>query len=119
MSKYVDSFIVPVPKDKLDEYQKLAELSAKVWREHGALDYFECMADDAPVGELTSFPKSVNLKKDEIVIISCITYRDREHRDEVNKLCMEDERLSFMSDMETLPFDAKRMIWGGFKSFIE
>ena len=119
MSKYIDSFIIPVPKDKFDEYKKLAQISADVWREHGAIDYFECIADDAPASEVTSFPRSVHLKEDEIVVYACITYKDREHRDQVNKKCMEDSRLSYMSDPSVLPFDGKRMIWGGFKSFID
>lgn len=118
MSKYVDSFLIPVPKERLDEYKEMAELSAKVWKEHGALDYFECLADDAPVGEVTSFPRSVNLKESEIVVFACITFRDREHRDEVNKKSMEDPRLSHMMEPKNLPFDGTRMIWGGFKSFI-
>ncbi len=119
MGKYVDSFLIPVPKTKLNEYQEMAQLSAKVWKEHGAIDYFECLADDAPLGEVTSFPRSVNLKDDEIVVFACITYKDREHRDQVNKKSMEDPRLSEMMDFTKLPFDGKRMIWGGFKSFID
>lgn len=118
MSNYVDGFIIPVPTKNLEAYEELAKLSAKVWKEHGALDYFECIADDAPMGELTSFPRSVNMKDDETVIFACITYKSREQRDEVNKKCMEDERLSFMMDFKNLPFDSKRMIWGGFKRFL-
>lgn len=118
MSKYVDSFVIPVPKSRFIEYEKIAQISAQVWKDHGAIDYFECIADDAPAGEMTSFPKSVNLKEDEIIIFACITYKDREHRDQVNKSSMEDPRMSEM-DTKNFPFDSKRMIWGGFKSFIE
>lgn len=119
MAKYVDSFIIPVPTDKIDEYKKLAVLSSEIWRGHGALDYFECIADDAPFGEITSFPRSVNLLENETLIFACITYKDREHRDEVNKKSMEDPRLSDMFDAKNLPFDGKRMIWGGFQSFLD
>ena len=119
MSRYIDSFLIPVPKEKLNEYKEMAKLSASVWREYGALDYFECMADDTPVGKITSFPRSVELKEDEILIFACITYRDRPHRDEVMKKSMEDKRLSHMRDPKNLPFDGKRMIWGGFQSFLD
>lgn len=118
MSKYIDSFIIPVPKNKIDEYKKLAQISAKVWKDHGALEYIECIADDAPIGETTSFPRSVDLKTDEIVILAFISYKDREHRDQVNKKCLEDSRLAYMTDLSVLPFDSKRMIVGGFQSFI-
>lgn len=118
MSRYVDGFVIPVIKSRLSEYEKIAQIAAKVWKEHGALDYVECVADDAPMGETTSFPRSVNLKEDEIIIFACITYKDRAHRDQVNKAAMEDPRMSEM-DTSKFPFDPKRMIWGGFKSFIE
>lgn len=118
MSKYVDGFLIPVPKDKLDEYKQLAQLGSVVWREHGALDYFECIADDVPEGKVTSFPMSVKLAEGETVIFACITYKDREHRDLVNKKAMEDPRVANY-DVSKLPFDSKRMIWGGFKSFVD
>ncbi len=109
---YVDGFVVPVPKARIEDYKKLARLASEVWREHGALDYREWIADDAPVGELTSFPRSVQLKEDETVIFAWITYESRAHRDEVNKKVMEDPRME--SDPASAPFDAKRMIFGGF-----
>ncbi|GHH52352.1 MAG: DUF1428 domain-containing protein [Gammaproteobacteria bacterium] len=115
---YVDGFVVPVPAAKLDEYKKLARLAKKVWLEHGALGYVESVADDAPVGKLTSFPRSVKLKDDEVVVFSYILYKSRAHRDKVNKLAMADKRLAGM-DMKSMPFDGKRMIWGGFKVFVQ
>ncbi|MBK23089.1 MAG: RNA signal recognition particle [Halobacteriovorax sp.] len=118
MSNYVDSFLIPVPKENLGKYEEMARLSATVWKELGALDYFECMADDAPVGEVTSFPRSVDLKDGEIVIFAVVTYKDRAHRDEVNEKAFKDPRLAEMMDPTNLPFDGKRMIWGGFKKFI-
>jgi uncharacterized protein YbaA (DUF1428 family) len=115
---YVDGFVVPVPKKALGEYKKVAKLAAKVWLEHGALSYTECIGDDVPVGKRTSFPRSVKLKQDEIVIFSFITYKSRKERDKVNKLAMNDPRMSRI-DWKTLPFDGKRMIFGGFKTFLD
>jgi uncharacterized protein YbaA (DUF1428 family) len=119
MAHYVDGFIVPVPKDKFDHYRRMAELAGKVWMEHGALQYFECVADDVKVGEVTSFPRSVQLKDDETVVFSWILYESRAHRDSVNAKVMADPRIKDMMDPKTLPFDGKRMIWGGFQSFLE
>jgi uncharacterized protein YbaA (DUF1428 family) len=115
---YVDGFVLPVPKDKLAAYRSLARKAGKIWREYGALDYIECVADDVQSGKSTSFPQSVKLKADEVVIFSWITYRSRAHRDKVNKQVMADPRLAGM-DPKTLPFDGKRMIWGGFKPIVE
>lgn len=114
---YVDGFLVPVPKDKLDAYKEMAELGAKVWMEYGALSYVECVADDVPYGELTSFPRAVHAQDGEIVIFSWITYKDRASRDEINAKVMADERLN--GYMDKMPFDGKRMIFGGFKPFLE
>jgi uncharacterized protein YbaA (DUF1428 family) len=118
MARYVDGFVIPVKKDRLDEYKKLARLASKVWKEYGAVDYVECVADDAPVGKRTSFPRSVKLKDDEVAVFSYITYKSRAQRDKVNKLAMNDPRLANY-DPKKLPFDGKRMIWGGFKSFVD
>jgi uncharacterized protein YbaA (DUF1428 family) len=117
MSKYVDGYVVPVPTEKLDAYRQLAETAAKVWREHGALEYCEFVADDVKPGKLTSFPQSVDLRPDETVIFAFITFRSREHRDQVNELAMKDPRLN--CDPQNIPFDAKRMIFGGFKLLVE
>ncbi len=114
---YVDGFLLAVPKDKLEEYKEMAKLGSTVWMEHGALSYVEALADDVPYGELTSFPRAVQAKDDEIVVFSYITYESRESRDAVMAKVMADERLKQF--MENMPFDGKRMIWGGFKSFVE
>lgn len=119
MTRYVDGFVTPVKKDRLDEYKKLGELAGKVWCEHGALEYVECVADDVSVGKTTSFPRSVQLEEDEIVVFSWITYGSREDRDRVLEKAMSDPRLQEMTDTEKMPFDARRMFWGGFKTFIE
>ena len=116
---YVDGFVVPVPKKKLSEYRRTARLAAKVWRDHGALEYHECLADDVPPGKVTSFPQSVKLKPDEIVVFAWIVYKSRKHRDSVNKKVMKDRRLAAMMDPKAMPFDGKRMFWGGFKSFVD
>ena len=113
---YVDGFVLPVPKDRLADYKQLAKLGAKVWKEHGAIAYAECLADDVQVGKLTSFPRSVKLKDDEVVIFSYIVYNSRKHRDEVMKKVMADKRMKM--DMANAPFDMKRMIFGGFKTFV-
>jgi uncharacterized protein YbaA (DUF1428 family) len=114
---YVDGFIVPVSKKKVAAYKKIAKLASKVWREHGALDYKECIADDVKVGKWTSFPRSVKLKTSEVVFFSYIVYKSRKHRDAVNKKVMADKRFNGM-DMKDMPFDGKRMIYGGFKVFV-
>jgi uncharacterized protein YbaA (DUF1428 family) len=116
---YVDGFIVAVPKKNLDAYVRMAKKSGKVWREHGALDYREWVADDVKVGKRTSFPRSVKLKPGETVVFSWITYKSRAHRDRVNKKVMADKRLADMMNPKTLPFDAKRMIYGGFESLVK
>jgi uncharacterized protein YbaA (DUF1428 family) len=115
---YVDGFVVPVPAKKLADYRKLSRKSGKVWREHGALDYVECVADDVKPGKYTSFPQSVKLKAGEVVVFSWITYKSRRDRDRINKLVMKDPRLASMMDPKAMPFDAKRMFWGGFKELV-
>jgi uncharacterized protein YbaA (DUF1428 family) len=114
---YVDGFLLAVPKDNLDAYKTIAELAGKVWMEHGALAYVECKADDVPYGELTSFPRAVHLKEDEIVIFSWIVYKSREERDAINAKVMSDPRMQ--DQMNDCPFDAKRMIMGGFTPIVE
>ena len=113
---YVDGFIVPVPKSQLDAYRTLAEKAGAIWREHGALEFRECMAEDVKPGQLTSFPQAVQLKDDEVVFFSWIVYNSREERDAVNDKVMKDPRMGDM--METMPFDGKRMIMGGFTPFV-
>jgi uncharacterized protein YbaA (DUF1428 family) len=116
---YVDGFIVPVPKKKLPAYRRMAKKAGKIWREHGALEYREWVADDVKVGKRTSFPRSVKLKPDEIVVFSWIVYKSRAQRDAINAKVMKDPRLAGMMNLKTLPFDAKRMIWGGFKPLVQ
>lgn len=113
---YVDGFIVPVPKSQLDAYRALAEKAGAIWREHGALEFRECMGDDVKPGQLTSFPQAVQLKDDEVVFFSWIVYNSREERDVINDKVMKDPRMGEM--METMPFDGKRMIMGGFTPFV-
>ena len=115
---YVDGFVVPVPKKKVQAYRRLAQKAGKIWREQGALDFKECIADDVKVGKLTSFPRSVKLKPSETVVFSWITYKSRAHRDRVNAKVMKDKRIAGM-DPKDMPFDGKRMIYGGFKIIVE
>src|SRR4030095_3187242 len=116
---YVDGFILPVPVKNLRAYRRMAQLAGKVWREHGALDYREFVADDVKVGKWTSFPRSVKLKRGETVVFSWIVYKSRDHRDRVNAKVMKDKRLAKMMDLKAMPFDGKRMIYGGFKILVE
>lgn len=117
---YVDGFVVPVPKTKIDAYRRMAAKAGKVWKEHGALEFRECAADDVKKGKWTSFPQSVKLKPGETVVFSWIVYKSRKHRDQVNKKVMKDKRITeSMGDMKSMPFDAKRMIYGGFKVMVD
>jgi len=116
--EYVDGFIVPVPKKKVNAYKKIAKLASKVWRDHGALDYRECVADDVKVGKITSFPRSVKRKSNETVVFAWITYKSRKHRDAVMKKVMKDKRLAAFMTPQAMPFDTKRMIFGGFKTIV-
>ena len=115
---YVDGFVVPVPKRKLEAYRRMARLGGKVWREHGALDYREWVADDVKVGKWTSFPRAVKKKPNETVVFAWITYKSRAARDKVNAKVMADPRLAGMMNPKDTPFDAKRMIYGGFESLV-
>lgn len=120
MARYVDGFVVPVPKRKLAAYKKLARLGAKVWKEHGALEYVECVADDVKWGKRTSFPRSVKMKRpSETVFFSYIVYKSRKDRDRIMKKVMSDPRLAGMMDLKKLPFDARRMIFGGFRAVVD
>ena len=116
---YVDGFVVPVPKKKVQAYRRLAQKAGKIWREHGALDFKECIADDVKVGKLTSFPRSVKLKPSETVVFSWITYKSRAQRDKINAKVMTDPRLKDMMSGKEMPFDGKRMIYGGFDSLVK
>jgi uncharacterized protein YbaA (DUF1428 family) len=114
---YVDGFVVAVPKQKIEDYKALARRAGAVWKEHGALGYVECIGEDVPYGKLTSFPRAVQAKDDEIVIFSWIMYASREQRDQVTAKVMADPRLKH--EMSSMPFDGKRMIYGGFEKFLE
>ena len=118
MARYVDGFVIPLPKKNLAAYKRQATKAGKVWRDHGALEYVECIADDVKPGKLTSFPQSVKLKPGEIVVFSWIVFESRAHRDRVNAKVMKDPRLADMMDPKAMPFDGKRMIFGGFKPLV-
>jgi uncharacterized protein YbaA (DUF1428 family) len=115
---YVDGFVTPVPKKKLKAYLAMARTAAKVWRDHGAIEVRECVADDVKVGKRTSFPRSVKLKPGETVIFSYIVYKSRAQRDKIMTKVMKDPRLAKMMNPKTMPFDGKRMIFGGFKALV-
>ena len=116
---YVDGFVVPVPKSKLQAYRAMARKAGKIWMEHGALEFRECVADDVKPGKATSFPQSVKLKPGETVCFSYIAFRSRGERDRVNAKVMKDRRLASMMDPKAMPFDARRMIYGGFKTLVD
>jgi uncharacterized protein YbaA (DUF1428 family) len=116
---YVDGFVVPVPRDKLDAYRDVSTKAGRIWREHGALEYRECVADDVKPGELTSFPQSVMLQPHEVVVFSWIVYESRAQRDAVNDKVMKDPRMADMMNPEAMPFDSKRMIFGGFEVAVD
>ena len=114
---YVDG-LVPVPKKNLAAYRNMARKCGKVWKEHGALAYVECVADDVKPGKHTSFPQSVKLKSDEVVVFSYIVFKSRTQRDRINAKVMSDPRLKSIMNSKAMPFDGKRMFWGGFKPMI-
>lgn len=116
---YVDGFVVPVPTTKLDDYRRMAEKAGKIWKEHGALQVWECVGDDVKPGKVTSFPQAVQLQEGEVVVFSWIVYESREARDTINAKVMEDPRMKDMMDPASLPFDGMRMFFGGFKSIVE
>lgn len=116
---YVDGFVLPLPKKNLEAYREMASKCGEIWREHGALEYRECIADDVKPGKLTSFPQSVNLEDGETVVFSWIVYESREQRDEINDKVMKDPRMVGMMNPETTPFDGKRLIYGGFNMLLD
>ena len=116
---YVDGFVLPLPKKNVEAYRELSRKFGSIWREYGALQFRECIADDVKPGKLTSFPQSVNLEDDEVVVFSWIEYESRAQRDEVNAKVMQDPRMADMMKPEAMPFDGKRMIYGGFEVLID
>lgn len=116
---YVDGFVLPVPKRNLEAYRRMARKAGKIWREHGALEYVECVGDDVKPGKYTSFPQSVKLKANEVVWFCWVVYKSRKHRDRVNAKVMKDPRMASMMNPKSMPFDGKRLIYGGFKVVID
>ncbi len=117
--KYVDGFVLPAPKKNLQAYRRMAQKASKVWRDHGALEYRECVGDHLKVKVGVPFPRTVTLKPGETVVFSWIVYKSRAHRDRVNAKVMKDPRLATMCDPKSMPFDVKRMVYGGFKVLVE
>jgi len=118
VAHYVDGFVLPLPRSKIAEYRRLARQAGKVWLEHGALAFHENVADDVKQGKWTSFPQAVKLKPGEVVVFSWIVFKSRRQRDAVNAKVMKDPRLAKL-DPKAMPFDGRRMFWGGFKSLVE
>ncbi|MGO4381153.1 DUF1428 domain-containing protein [Pseudoduganella sp. RAF19] len=116
---YVDGFVVPLPRKNIDTYRNMAEKCGEIWREHGALQFRENIAEDVKPGEFTSFPQSVKLEDDEVVVFSWITFPSRAARDEINDKVMKDPRMKDMMDPKNMPFDGKRMIYGGFETIVD
>jgi len=117
--RYVDGFVLPVPKKNLGAYRRLARKCGKIWMEYGALEYVECVADDVKPGKFTSFPQSVKLKPGEVVWFSWIVYKSRKHRDQVNAKVMKDPRLAATMEPKAMPFDSNHMIYGGFRTMVD
>jgi uncharacterized protein YbaA (DUF1428 family) len=116
---YVDGFVIPVPKKNVEAYRRIARKAGKVWKEHGALEYRECVGDDLKIKGMTMFPKAARARTNETVIFSWIVYKSRAHRDRVNARVMSDPRIANMMDMGAMPFDVKRMVYGGFKTIVD
>lgn len=118
MPKYVDGFVLAVPQKNIRAYRKMAQKAGKIWREHGALEYLECVGDDMEVKVGVPFPKQMKLKEGETVVFAWIVYKSRAHRDRVNAKVMKDKRLTEGMDMKNMPFDCKRMTYGGFNVLV-
>ena len=119
MAQYVDGFLLPIPKRNLNTYRRIARLAGKIWREHGALEYPECVGDDLKVAFGVPFPRLIKPKPGETVVFSFIVYKSKAHRDRINAKVMKDPRLAKLCDPKKMPFDCKRMAWGGFKVLVE
>ncbi len=117
--RYVDGFVLPVPKKNLQAYRRLAQKAGKIWREHGALDYKECAGDDLNTKMGVPFPKSAKAKSSETVVFAYIVFKSRAHRDRVNARVMKDPRIQCMGDPKDMPFDCKRMVYGGFNVLVD
>lgn len=119
MGKYVDGFVIPIPKNNVEEYRKIAEKAGEVWKEHGALEYYECLGDDLEIEDMVSFRKVASANEEETVVFSWITYESREHRDKVNAAVMNDPRIKEMMEPGSQPFDCTRMAYGGFRTIVK
>jgi uncharacterized protein YbaA (DUF1428 family) len=119
VARYVDGFLVPLPSRNLDAYRRQARKAGKIWREHGALEYRECIAEDVSRGKVTSFPRGVQLKRGEVVVFSWIVFKSRAHRDRVNAKVLADPRLADLMDPKAMPFDGERMVYGGFEVIVD
>ena len=117
--KYVDGYVFPVPKNNLAAYRRMAREAGKVWREYGALEFRECVGDDLKTKMAVSFPRTIKLKRGEVVVFSWIIFKSRAHRDSVNSKVMKNPRLAKMMDTKAMPFDPKRMVYGGFKVVVD
>ena len=117
--RYVDGFVLPVPKKNIAAYRRLAQKAAKVWKDHGALEYRECVGDDLAVKPMVPFPRQMKLKPGETVVFAWIVYKSRAHRDRVNAKVMKDPRLNAMCDPQNMPFDCQRVVYGGFKVLVD
>ena len=119
MPRYVDGFVIPVPKKNLEAYRRMSKRASRVWMDHGALEYLECVGDDLAVKGTGSFPRGIRTKPGETVVFSWVLYRSRTHRDRVNAKIMKDPRIANMMTGKPMPFDVKRMLYGGFRVFVE
>lgn len=119
MSKYIDGFVLPLPKDKRENYRRIAEKASKIWREHGALEYRECVLEDPTAKDMVPFPQLAGVNPEETVVLAWIVYDSRAHRDEVNAKVMTDPRVHEMCGSEGMPFDCARMAYGGFETIVE
>lgn len=118
MDRYVDGFVIPIPKANIEKYREMASKAAEVWMDHGALDYYECVGDDMVVQDMVSFPEMVKANDDETVVFSWITFESKAHRDKVNAAVMQDPRMTAMMEEGDHPFDYHKMAYGGFKTLV-
>ncbi len=119
MPQYLDGFVVPVPKKNIDAYRRIAQKASKIWREHGALEYRECVGEDLKIKYCMPFPKQLKTKPSETVVFAWIVYRSKKHRDAVNAKVMKDPRVAKMCSPDAMPFDCKRMLYGGFETMVK
>jgi len=119
MPHYVDGFVIPIPEDKIEDYRQIAAEAGQIWREYGALAYFECVGDDLEVKDQVPFTRIADTKPGETVVFSWILFESREHRDTVNQKVISDPRMRDMMKDNVMPFDCSRMAYGGFKTIVE